>query len=175
MAAFDNPHGFTLRGAATDLTCLPYTVTTGETVYIGDVVKVTAAAGTVEQADITDNFVGVSLSYGAAGAEVIVCIDPSALYTVQVENAGTTLAMEDLFEEFDIAASPATPANQTSAQELADAPSTAGQGQFVLLGIEKGPEPNGTILPTWAEASIEAIVRPNVNLMGSVFVTDAAP
>lgn len=148
-----------------------FLVDTSETVYIGDVVKPVAAVGGVEQYDQGDTtFAGVSLEYGVQDSgglvKVLVCIDASALYQVQVENGGTTLAQEDVFEGFDVASSPGTPTGLTGAQELEDAP-TADQATspFILVDIVKGAEPSGGKKPTFGAALIEAIVRPNIHNM----------
>ena len=165
--AFDNPHGFTLLTPMNQVMTWKFIIDTSETVYIGDVVKPTAAVGGVEQYDAGDAlFAGVSLEYGAQDAggavEVLVCIDASALYRVQTENGGDTIAAEDVFEGFDVASSPGTPAGLTSAQELKDEPlANQANAPFILVGLDKGAEASGGKKPTFGVALTEAIVRPN--------------
>jgi len=170
--ALDSPRGLELRGTPTDFVCVTVQVKASATVYAGDPVKIEAASGNFERVAAGNEYQGVALTYGASGASdlasIQVCIDPLATYTVQVENGGTTLAKTDLFEGFDVVVPAGPPADIYSDMELEDAAQGTG-GQFILIGIDdNGPDPDGTLKPTFGEALIRAIVRPNFNEMASV-------
>lgn len=169
--ALDSPRGLELRGTPTDYVCVPMDVKASSTVYVGDPVKVDSATGNVERVAAGDEYIGVAQTYGASGASALatiqVCIDPNAVYTVQVENGGTFIEKTDLFTGFDVVVPAGPPADIYSDMELEDA-AQGPSGQFILIGIDhNGPDPDGSLKPTYGEALVRAIVRPNLLEMAS--------
>lgn len=77
-------------------------VTTGQTIYRGDLVKI-VAAGTVEEADANDGLVviGVAAEYAsdsdsAGGVEILVYDDPNIIFGVQMDDIGTVTTAADV-------------------------------------------------------------------------------
>ena len=121
-----------------------YTLTTGATVYIGDLLKA-VADGTVEVAAADDGVivVGVSAEYivtGAAGAKVKVWDDPYIVFGIQADT-GTAVNAADIFRSSDHVAGSGSSVTGLSGHELDSSEAAAGTGvQLAIIGKLKRPD-----------------------------------
>lgn len=102
MANADTPYGLRplrhLTGG--EIRMEEYTVTTGQIIYKGDVIKL-VAAGTVEECDAADGVLamGVAAQYvndsgSAGGKKILVWNDPHIVYSIQTTDSITTTAAD---------------------------------------------------------------------------------
>lgn len=154
MANVDAAKGFTpirhLSGGA--LCSVAYTLTTGATVYKGEVLKM-VTGGTVESATADDGVivVGVAADYvddsgSAGGKQVQVYDDPSIVFGVQTDS-GTAAAATDVGNTANHVAGAGTTVGSdhrktgTSADELDSSELAGGDGlQCKLIGLVDAPE-----------------------------------
>jgi hypothetical protein len=134
-----------------------YTLTTSDTVYIGDPVKA-VVGGTVTHAAGTDGIiiVGVSAEYvasGAAGQKIQVYDDPYIVFGIQCDT-GTAAASTDVFSTADMATYAAGSSSsglsgcELDASDLA----TGAQSLLKVLGLVNTP------LNAWGEhADVEVL------------------
>lgn len=126
MANEDKPKGFeplyNLVGG--DMRNNSYTLTTGQTVFKGDLIKM-VAAGTVEEADANDGIVvvGVAAEYvddsaSAGGKEVLVWDNPYMVFRVQMDDVGTASTAADVGQTANHIAGAGSSVNNLSGHEL---------------------------------------------------------
>jgi hypothetical protein len=162
MANVDNPKGFWpirhLCGG--EIRSNEYIVTTGSTVYRGDLLKV-VDAGTVEAAaaDAGVIVVGVAAEYAsdsgsAGGVKVLVYDDPYIVFGVQADT-GTAVAATDVFETANHVAGSGSATTLLSGHEL-DSSEIAGSSGAQLKVIGKIDEPNNA----WGEhVNLEVLIN----------------
>lgn len=118
-----------------------YTLTTGATVYQGDVLKA-VAGGTVEASAANDGaiVIGVAAEYksdsaSAGGIKVLVYDDPNIVFGVQADS-GTGVAATDVFSMANHVAGSGSSTTKLSGHEI-DSSQLAAQGgnQLKVLGI----------------------------------------
>lgn len=146
MANADQPRGLWpvrhLLGG--EIRTSKYTLTTGATVFIGDVLKA-VAGGTVEAAAADDGVivVGVSAEYiaaGAAGTKVKVWDDPYIVFGIQADT-GTAVNAADIFRASDHVAGSGSAVTKLSGHELDSSEAAAGSGvQLFIIGKIKQPD-----------------------------------
>lgn len=161
MANVDNPRGFWpirhLSGG--EIRPREYVVTTGATIYRGEVLKV-VAAGTVEQATADDGIIviGIAAEYvsdsaSAGGKKILVYDDPKIVFGVQVTTAITPTAA-DIFAGGDHVAGSGDSATLMSTDEFN---LTSGE-QFKCLGLINSPK------NSWAQhAKVEVVFNEHLN------------
>jgi hypothetical protein len=158
MANVDNPRGFWpirhLTGGV--IRTEEFILTTGATVYPGDVLKA-VDAGTVEAAaaDAGVIVIGVAAEYvsdsgSAGGKKVKVYADPYIAFGVQADS-GTSPALTAVFSTANHVATTGNTTTKTSLQEL-DASDIETGGQFEVLGIVEAPD------NAWGE-HVDLVVR----------------
>lgn len=160
--AYDNPHGFEIIGNPPDLETYPFVP--GDEIWPNDAVKIDYTTGKVVRAadDESGHILGIAMHYCLSTASVInVCIDTRAKYRVQAET-GFTIDQVDVGLAFGIG-NPGDPGagndSLISNMELVE----SGTGtQFVLLGIDAGPEVSGGSKPALGAANCECIVKINL-------------
>lgn len=143
MANKDRPRGFWpirhLSGG--EIRVGEYTVTTGQTIYKGDLVMITAA-GTVQSATAGAGTVviGVAAEYvddsgGAGGKKILVYDDPNIVFGVQCDT-GTAPSAADIGATADHVATVGDSTTKQSRHEL-DASTIGGAGndQLKIIGI----------------------------------------
>jgi len=146
MANVDNPRGFWpvkhLSGG--EIRTHPYLVTTGATVYPGDLLKV-VDAGTVEAAAANDGVIviGVAAEYvndaASAGSKAVqVYDDPHIVFGVQADS-GTAVAATEVFETANHVATTGSTTMYHSLQEL-DASDIATGAQLKIIGKLDSPD-----------------------------------
>jgi len=146
MANTDFPRGFEplyhLTGG--EIRTTDYTVTTGKTIYKGDLLVATAA-GTVEPAAAGAGLsvVGVAAAYvddsgGAGGKTVPVYDDPYIVFSVQADS-GTSVAASDVFATADHVAGAGNPTTKISGHEL-DSSDIGTGAQLKILGKVDRPD-----------------------------------
>ncbi len=125
MANVDFPHGFlpirNLNGG--ELRTNPYILTTGQTVFRGDLVKL-VAGGTVEEADANDGVVVIGVaatqvndSTSVGGKVVQVYDNPDTIFEVQADS-GTALAATDVGATANHVAGTGSSTSKLSGHEL---------------------------------------------------------
>jgi hypothetical protein len=138
MANTDFPKGFwpTRHLAGGVITAREYVVTTGATVYKGEVLKV-VAAGTVESSTANDGVIviGVAAEYvndsgSAGGKKVMVYDDPNIVFAAQM-TTGQTPTAADVFSSANHVAGAGSTTTYLSADEVG---ASAGGGQLIILG-----------------------------------------
>lgn len=172
MANVDNPRGFwpiRQRGGGNDIPMNEYILTTGATVYKGDVLKA-VAGGTVEAAAANDGIivVGIAAEYvsdsaSAGGIKVLVWDDPNTIFGVQCDS-GTAAAATDVFTMANHVAGSGSTTTYLSGHEL-DSSQLAAQGgnQFKVLGLINR---EGNAWGEHAEVEVvfnEHLLNPNTN------------
>ena len=146
MANADRPRGMWpirhLLGG--EIRTSKYILTTGATVFVGDLLKA-VTGGTVEAAAADDGVivVGVSAEYIAAGAadtKVQVWDDPYIVFGIQADS-GTAIAATDVFRAADHVAGSGSATTGFSGHEL-DASALAGGGgdQLKVIGKMDAPD-----------------------------------
>lgn len=166
MANEDNPRGFWptrhFKGGVVRMNT--YLVTSGQTVYQGDVLKA-VNGGTVEEADAGDDniVVGVAAHYAndsASAGDVTVEVydDPGIVFAVQFNSSYTSTA-SDVFAGADHLATVGTTAKDLSNHELKDA--TTGAQQCKILGLLKLPN------NAWGEHAVVEILFAEHYWLGS--------
>lgn len=147
MANKDFPRGFWpyahLCGG--EIRTMEFTLTTGATVYKGDVLKI-VAGGTVEvaAADIGLAAIGVAADYvddsaSAGGKKVLVYADPYIIFGCQMDDAGTASTAADVGQTANHLAGSGSSTTKLSGHEL-DMSDIGTGAQFKILGLI--PEPN---------------------------------
>lgn len=145
MANRDTPMGFLPVGhlSGGEVRPRPYILTTGATVYKGDVVELDAAGtvGVAEAADATA-VIGVAAHYvddsaSAGSKEILVYDDPNIIYKVQEVSGGTGL-FADIGLCADHVAGTASTVTLNSGHELSSTHGT-GTAQFKILGKYEVP------------------------------------
>lgn len=158
MANVDNPRGFWPVGhlCGAPITTREFIVTTGQTIYQGDLLKC-VDAGTVEESDANDGVivVGVAAEYvddsgSAGGKKIRVYCDPYILFGVQCDS-GTAPAATAVFSTANHVAGSGSSTTKLSGHEL-DASDIETGGQIEVLGLVD--EPNNT----WGE-HCDVVVR----------------
>jgi len=146
MANEDTPYGFMpiehLMGC--EFKTREYTVTTGQTIYRGDPVKLTSA-GTVSVAAANDgvNMIGVAAqavddSASAGGKKIQVWDDPFLIFKVQA-TTGQTPAAADVFGTADMITYAA--GNTTTKQSIMElAAIGTSTGDFFVMGKVESPD-----------------------------------
>lgn len=151
MANVDNPKGFwpIRHQCGGEIRSNEYIVTTGSTVYRGDLLKV-VAAGTVEAAaaDAGVIVVGVAAEYAsdsgsAGGVKVLVYDDPYIVFGIQADT-GTAVAATGVFATANHVAGSGSATTFLSGHEL-DSSDIGTGAQLKIIG--KISEPNNS----WAE------------------------
>jgi hypothetical protein len=146
MANTDNPRGFwpVRHLCGGEIRTNSYTLTTGATVYKGDVVKA-VAAGTIEAAaaDIGEAAIGIAAEYkadaaSAGGISVQVYDDPWIVFGVQMDDAGTVSTSADVFNTANHLAGSGSSTTKLSGHELDMSDINTG-AQFKLLGLVSDP------------------------------------
>lgn len=144
MANVDFPRGLwpiRLLNGGCDFTANTYVMTTGQTIYRGDIVKV-VAGGTITVAAATDGAlaVGVAAEYvddsaSAGGKTIRVYDNPSIVFGIQSDG---TPAQTNVFD----CADPTTYAAGSNGVSITELSSTMGsaQAQFKILGLVKDPQ-----------------------------------
>ncbi|MCR4288281.1 MAG: hypothetical protein NUW09_09755 [Deltaproteobacteria bacterium] len=160
MANVDNPRGFwpVRHLCGGEIRTNEYIVTTGSTVYQGDLLKV-VDAGTVEASAANDGVivVGVAAEYAsdsgsAGGVKVLVYDDPYIVFGVQADT-GTAVAATEVFETANHVAGSGSATTLLSGHEL-DASDIASGAQLKIIG--KINEPNNA----WAEhVNLEVLIN----------------
>ena len=139
MANEDKPRGFWpvrhLTGGEIRLS--EQVVTTGQTVFEGDLIKV-VAGGTVEEADADDGIlvIGVAAAYVAsasAGDTVLAWIDPDIVFGVQADS-GTAPAATDVYASANHSAGSGNSTTGISGHEL-DSSDIGTGAQLKILGL----------------------------------------
>ena len=102
MANTDRPSGLSPLRHMTggEIRVAEYTVTTGQIIYKGDIVKM-VAAGTVEECDAADGVLalGVAAQYvndsgSAGGKKIAIYDDPNIVFAIQTTDSITTTAAD---------------------------------------------------------------------------------
>lgn len=143
MANVDNATGLSAVGHLTgaEIRTRTYTLTTGASVYKGDLVKA-VAGGTVEvgAADIGTATIGVAAetvkdAASAGGKTIAIYDDPETIFAVQCDT-GTAVAATDVFSTANHVAGSANTALGISGHEL-DSSQLAAQGgaQLKVIGL----------------------------------------
>lgn len=144
MANIDNPIGLWpvkhLAGGEADRTN-QYIVTTGATIYKGDLLKV-VAGGTVEPSAANDGVIviGVAAEYvddsASAGSKtVLVYDDPYTIFGIQMDDAGAiTSSAVDIFATANHLAGSGSTTTHLSGFELDESDIGTG-GQLQILGL----------------------------------------
>lgn len=134
MANKDRPRGFWpirhLSGG--EIRVNKYTVSAGQTVYRGDLVKI-VAAGTVETAaaGTGSTVIGVAAHYATAGQDILVYDDPNIVFGVQGD--GTNSAA-DIGATADHVATAGDATTQQSKHEL-DSSNVGTGAQLKIIGL----------------------------------------
>jgi len=147
MANKDNPKGFWpyahLCGG--EIRTMEFTVTTGATIYKGDVLKI-VAGGTVEPAaaDIGITGIGVAATYvddsaSAGGKEVMVYADPNIIFGVQMDDVGTASTAADVGATANHLVTAGSTTTKMSGHEL-DMSDIGTGAQLKIIGLI--PEPD---------------------------------
>ena len=138
MANIDNPRGLWPIGHLTGgrITTRDFTVTTGATIYRGDIVEM-IAGGTVDPAAATDGvkIIGVAANYvndaaSAGSKKIAVYCDPFIIFGIQ-SLTGTTIAVTDVGESAD----PDTYAAGSTTTYLSSTELAASSAQTALFHI----------------------------------------
>ena len=140
MANKDRPKGlWPISHPSGEIRVFPYTLTTGQTVYKGDLLKV-VAAGTVEESDTDDGVIviGVASQYAddsasAGGVEVMVWDDPAIVFGIQ-SDSGTDTTAADIFATANHVGTDGDSTTLQSKHEL-DASDIGTGGQLEILGL----------------------------------------
>ncbi len=141
MANVDGARGFfpTRHLSGGEVHTREYTLTTGQTVYKGDLVKL-VTAGTVEEADANDGLVvcGVAAGYvddsaSAGGKKVLVYADPNIVFGIQ-SDTGTATAITDIGRTANHVAGAGVAATGLSGHEL-DASDIGTGAQLMIIGL----------------------------------------
>jgi len=144
MANTDAAVGFVpVRNAAGgEIRTNKYTLTTGQTVYRGDLVKI-VSAGTVQAADTGGegaSVIGVAAEHvddsgSAGGKEVLVYDDPNTLFMVQADT-GTSVAATDVGATADHVAGSGNSTTGISGHEL-DSSNIGTGAQLKIVGLHE--------------------------------------
>ena len=115
-----------------------YTVTTGETIYQGDVVELDAAGtvGVAEAGDATA-VIGVAAEYiddsgSAGGKKILIYDDPNIVFGIQQQTGGT-VAADDVGLSADHVAGSGSTTTKLSGHELSSTVAVTA-AQFLILG-----------------------------------------
>lgn len=121
-----------------------YTVTTGATIYIGDVVE-WDSAGTVGVAEANDGVtvIGVAAQYvddsgSAGGLKILIYDDPDIVFGIQQETGGTVAVADKGLNANHVAGSGNT-TTKFSGHELSQTVAT-GVAQLIILGLIETPD-----------------------------------
>ena len=142
MANADTPLGFRpLRHrSGGEVRTTQYTVTTGDTIYQGDLVTA-EAAGTVTAAAVDDGIavVGVAAHYvddsaSAGGKTILIYDDPNIVFRVQMDDAGTASTAADIFSAADHLAGSGDSTTKQSGHEL-DMSKIGSTEQLKIIGL----------------------------------------
>ena len=156
MANRDNPKGlwplYSLTGG--EMRTRKYTLTTGQTVYKGDLLKV-IAGGTVEEADANDGIIviGVAAEYvdgTVAGTEVLVYDDPYIVFGVQCDT-GTVPLVSQIHATANHVAGAGSSVTKLSGHEL-DTSDLGTGGQLKVVGLVEEPD------NAWLEHAFVAVL-----------------
>lgn len=146
MSNIDNPRGFWPVGhlCGAPITTKEFVVTTGQTIYQGDLLKV-VAAGTVEESDADDGVIviGVAAEYvddsgSAGGKKIRVYADPYIEFGVQ-SDSGTATTSAAVFATANHVAGSGSSTTKLSGHELDSSDIGAG-GQLEILGLLDTPD-----------------------------------
>ena len=162
MANVDNPRGFwpVRHLCGGEIRANEYTVTTGSTVYRGDLLKV-VDAGTVEASAANDGVIvlGVAAEYAtdsasSGGVKVLVYDDPYIVFGVQADT-GTSVAATGVFETANHVAGSGSTTTLISGHEI-DSSEISGSSGAQLKVIGKINEPNND----WGEhVDLEVLIN----------------
>ena len=169
MANRDNPRGFWpyahLCGG--EIRTMEFVVTTGATVYKGDVLKI-VAAGTVEpaSADIGLAAIGVAADYvddsaSAGGKKVLVYADPYIMFGCQMDDVGTASTAADIGQTANHLVTAGSTTTKMSGHEL-DMSDIGTGAQFKIIGLIPEPDnawgANGDLVVIFNEHLYKAAV-----------------
>ena len=139
-----------------------YIVTTGQTIYKGDLIKI-VAAGTVEESDANDGVivVGVAAHYvddsaSAGGKKVLVYDDPNTIFKVQCDT-GTVPTAADIGATANHVAGAGDATSKLSGHEL-DASDIGTGGQLKIMRLFDRPD------NSWLEhVDVEVVIAEHFN------------
>lgn len=147
MANKDNPRGFWPHShlCGGEIRMNEYTLTTGATVYKGDVLKI-VAGGTVEAAaaDIGLAAIGIAADFvddsaSAGGKKVLVYDDPYIIFGCQMDDVGTASTAADIGQTANHLVTAGNATTKMSGHEL-DMSDIGTGAQFKVLGLIAEPE-----------------------------------
>ena len=142
MANTDTPIGFwpLYNFVGGEIRTTEYTLTTGATVYRGDLLKI-VAAGTVEAAaaDIGITAIGVAAEYvtdsgSAGGKKILVYDNPYLVFGVQMDDAGTASTAADVGQTANHLAGSGSTTTKMSGHEL-DMSNIGTGAQLKIVGL----------------------------------------
>lgn len=147
MANVDKPVGFYplrhLTGG--EIRASEYVLTTGQTVYKGDLLSI-VNAGTVQAAAADDGLIviGVAAEYetdsdSAGGKTLLVYDDPYIIFGVQMDDAGTASTSADRGETANHLAGSGSTLTKLSGHEL-DMSDIATGAQLKIIGLVAAPD-----------------------------------
>ena len=162
--AHDVAKGLQVVGNPADLEIAYYTVATTDEVWIGDLLIEDAGVSGVVDIYTTGGTAytaGVSLGHAVGVGttiEVPVCIDPRAKYQIQV-STDQDIAATDVFSFFSVIMAADPSSDQDFSNMELDVQAAGATDPLVVLGIAKGPAPNGGSYATFGAAHAQAIVK----------------
>lgn len=142
MANRDHPKGFwpTRHLTGGEIRSTEYILTTGQTIFKGDLLKA-VTAGTVEESDANDGIivVGVAAMYAddsasAGGVKVRVYDDPDIVFGVQMDDVGTDSDAASVFATANHLAGTGNSTTKLSGHEL-DMSDIGSGAQLKIVGL----------------------------------------